>query len=59
MGCGSSRKDRNYLAHRAGDSANAVLAAAGHNFRLLLRWLRLLLSQIFVALTAQLQVNPA
>jgi IS5 family transposase len=37
---------RNYLAHRAGDAANAVLAAAGYNFRLLLRWMRLLLSAI-------------
>ena len=29
----------NYLAHHAGDAVNAVLAAAGYNFRLLLRWL--------------------
>ena len=35
---------RNYLAHRAGDAVNAVLAAAGYNFHLLLRWLELLLS---------------
>ena len=34
------RMDRNYLAHRAGDATNAVLAAAGYNFRLLIRWLR-------------------
>jgi IS5 family transposase len=33
---------RNYLAHQVGDAANAVLAAAGYNFRLLLRWLALL-----------------
>ena len=31
---------RNYLAHRAGDAVNAVLAAAGYNFHLLLRWLQ-------------------
>ena len=37
------RMERNYLAHRAGDAANAVLAAAGYNFSLLLKWLRLLL----------------
>src|ERR1700684_4362905 len=43
------RMDRNYLAHRAGDAANAVLAAAGYNFRLLIRWLRLLLLQILSA----------
>jgi transposase, IS5 family len=33
------RMGRNHLAGRAGDAANAVLAAAGYNFRLLLRWL--------------------
>lgn len=43
------RMDRNYLAHRAGDAANAVLAAAGYNFRLLIRWLRFLLAKILVA----------
>ena len=37
------RMGRNYLAHQAGDAINAVLAAAGYNFRLLLNWLRLLL----------------
>jgi len=33
---------RNFLAHTAGDAANAVLAAAGYNFRCLLAWLALL-----------------
>ena len=33
------RMDRNHLAGRAGDAANAVLAAVGYNFRLLLAWL--------------------
>ena len=37
------RMGRNYLAHTQGDAINAVLAAAGYNFRLLLTWLRLLL----------------
>jgi IS5 family transposase len=32
------RMGRNYLAHHAGDAVNAVLAAAGYNFHLLLRW---------------------
>ena len=32
------RMDRNYLKGRDGDRANAILAAAGYNFRLLLRW---------------------
>jgi IS5 family transposase len=40
------RMGRNYLAHRAGDAINAVLAAAGYNFRLLIRWLRFLLLAI-------------
>ena len=53
------RMGRNYLAHRAGDAANAVLAAAGYNFRLLIRWLRLLLRQILWRLFATLQLNPA
>jgi IS5 family transposase len=53
------RMGRNYLAHRAGDAANAVLAAAGYNFSLLIRWLRLLLRQILGSLIAALQLNPA
>ena len=40
------RMDRNYLAGSQGDAINAVLAAAGYNFRLLLNWLRLLLCLI-------------
>jgi IS5 family transposase len=43
------RMDRNYLAHRHGDANNALLAAAGYNFRRILRWLRLLL-RIILAL---------
>jgi hypothetical protein len=30
---------RNHLAHAQGDAINAVLAAAGYNFRRLLAWL--------------------
>ena len=37
------RMDRNYLKGRDGDRINAVLAAAGYNFSLLLRWLEELL----------------
>src|SRR5271165_7073205 len=51
------RMDRNYLAHRAGDAANAVLAAAGYNFRLLIRWLRFFLLQILTALTLEAQLT--
>ena len=43
------RMGRNYLAHRAGDTINAVLAAAGYNFHLLLKWLELLLLTILLA----------
>ena len=44
------RIGRNNLAHRAGETINAVLTAVGYNFRLLLNWLRLLLRAILVAL---------
>jgi transposase, IS5 family len=33
------RIGRNYLRHRDGDATNAVLAAAGYNFRRLTWWL--------------------
>jgi transposase, IS5 family len=33
------RMGRNYLAGREGDATNAVLAAVGYNFRLLVAWL--------------------
>jgi IS5 family transposase len=45
------RMDRNYLKGREGDRANAVLAAAGYNFSLLLRWLEWLLRALIAALT--------
>jgi len=44
------RMGRNYLAGTHGDAVNAVLAAAGYNFRRLLEWLALLLSAILAAL---------
>ena len=46
------RMGRNYLAGTHGDDANAVLAAAGYNFRRLLEWLALLLSAILAALNS-------
>ena len=51
------RMDRNYLAHASGDAINAVLAAAGYNFRRLIQWLGLLLLGILIAfaLAAQLR----
>lgn len=54
------RMGRNYLWFRHGDAANAVLAAAaGYNFRRLIRWLSLLLRQVLSALTAAVQTVPA
>ncbi len=35
---------RNYLAHAQGDATNAILAAAGYNSSLLLKWLRAFLA---------------
>jgi transposase, IS5 family len=44
------RMDRNYLKGSEGDAINAVLAAAGYNFRRLLAWLRLLLRAWLVSI---------
>ena len=49
------RMGRNYLAHSSGDAINAVLAAVGYNFRLLLRWLRLLLFRMLIAIVGTSQ----
>jgi len=46
------RMGRCHLAHAAGDAANAVLAAAGYNFRRLLAWLRALLRAWIAMLVA-------
>jgi transposase, IS5 family len=46
------RMGRNYLAGREGDANNAVLAAAGFNFRRLLKWLEVLLRFILLWLGA-------
>ena len=43
------RMGRNYLKGQDGDRSNAVLAAAGFNFHLLLRWLAALLRVYFLA----------
>ena len=44
------RLGRNYLKGRDGDRINAVLAAAGYNFGLLLRWLERLLRVLIAVL---------
>jgi transposase, IS5 family len=53
------RMGRNYLWHREGDAANAVLAAVGYNFRRLIKWLRLLLFEILARLGLELRLSPA
>ena len=50
---------RNYFAHASGDAINAVLAAAGYNFRRLLAWLRCLLLRILIALGLAAQLKLA
>jgi transposase, IS5 family len=50
------RMGGNYLWYRQGDAINAVLAAAGYNFRRLIRWLELLLSQVLSWLTVRVQL---
>jgi IS5 family transposase len=49
------RMDRNYLKGRDGDRINAILAAAGYNFSLLLRWLATLLRALFAILVRNVQ----
>jgi transposase, IS5 family len=53
---GEHRMGRNYLAGPTGDAINAVLAAAGYNFRRLLAWLALLLSA-FLLVMARAQAS--
>jgi IS5 family transposase len=43
---------RCYLKGRAGDAANVVLSAVGHNFRRILAWLRALCCLFLTALIA-------
>src|SRR6202007_492494 len=50
------RMGRNSLSYPQGDATNAALAAAGYNFRRLLRWLELLLSHVLAQLTLRLQL---
>jgi hypothetical protein len=46
------RMERNYLHHRQGDANNAILAAVGYNFRLLIKWPRILLCLVLAAILA-------
>jgi IS5 family transposase len=52
------RMDRNYLKGREGDRANAVLAAAGYNFSLLVRWLAELLRALLLLIVGRVAGLP-
>ena len=54
------RMGRNFLAHAVGDAINAVLAAAGYNFRRLLAWLAILCAFLLAELAGPTQAenNP-
>ena len=51
---------RNFLKGREGDHTNAVLTAVGYNFRLILKWIRLLCARIILMISAliELKINP-
>ena len=46
------RMNRNYLAHTCGDAINPILAATGYNFRLILKWIRILWLKIWITCIA-------
>ena len=51
--------ERNRLAGARGDAINAVLVGAGHNIRLLLAWLRVLLRLMLAVLTAEIKAHAS
>jgi IS5 family transposase len=51
---GDSLLEHNHLAGQHGDAINLILAAAGHNFRLILAWLRCLYTLVVSALFPRL-----
>jgi IS5 family transposase len=50
---------RCHLKGRDGDAANVILTAVGHNLRLILAWLRILLRLILSALSQAFAIEPA
>jgi hypothetical protein len=54
----SLQVSRSYLTGRDGDRINAVLAAAGYNFSLLLRWFAKLLRALALILCHALLAAP-
>jgi hypothetical protein len=55
---GDHRMGRNHPKGHAGDRAHAILAAAGYNFSLLLRWLKELLRALLAKLTGLSKPAP-
>jgi transposase, IS5 family len=53
------RMNRNWLAHSQGDATNAILAAAGYNFSLILKWIRALWLILCWALFSSVQAKAA
>jgi transposase, IS5 family len=49
------RMDRNFLKGSNGDAINAVLAAAGYNFRRLIAWLRRIWHAFLVLIATSLE----
>ena len=49
---------RCYLKGHAGDAANAILTAAGYNFRRILAWLRIFLCLVLAVMTTRPHGNP-
>ncbi len=52
------RMGRNYLAGSRGDAINAILAAAGYNFSLLLNWLRMSVRLLVISLLGAIRPLP-
>jgi hypothetical protein len=51
------RMERNYLAGEQGDAVNAILAAAGQNFSLLINWFRQLLWLLIATLNCMAKLS--
>ena len=46
---------RNVLKGREGDHTNAILTAVGYNFRLILKWIRILCAKIILMISALIE----
>ena len=50
--------ERSHLAGPDGDAINVILCAAGHNMRLLIRWIRLLVLIVLTQILSQDDKKP-